>query len=117
VIASTRWTGNAGVAVGCGSIVGMGESRRQRAGLIGQLANHDPYPNRCRSITWSMSRARRATIAFTARARSTRSSSSARSTVALVTIPKAMVWPSAGRREMTDEVQALCFLARANSSF
>src|SRR5437867_1444441 len=34
----------AGVRVCCGGIVGMGESRRQRAGLIAQLANLDPYP-------------------------------------------------------------------------
>ena len=34
----------AGVAVCCGGIVGMGESRAQRAGLIAQLANLDPYP-------------------------------------------------------------------------
>ena len=33
-----------GVAVCCGGIVGMGESRRHRAGLIAQLANLDPYP-------------------------------------------------------------------------
>src|SRR5689334_23926374 len=35
---------DAGVSVCCGGIVGMGESRRQRAGLIAQLANLDPYP-------------------------------------------------------------------------
>ncbi|HCY61403.1 MAG TPA: biotin synthase BioB, partial [Oxalobacteraceae bacterium] len=34
----------AGIKVCCGGIVGMGESRRQRAGLIAQLANMDPYP-------------------------------------------------------------------------
>ncbi len=34
----------AGINVCCGGIVGMGESRRQRAGLIAQLANLDPYP-------------------------------------------------------------------------
>ena len=34
----------AGLAVCCGGIVGMGESRAQRAGLIAQLANLDPYP-------------------------------------------------------------------------
>ena len=35
---------NAGIKVCCGGIVGMGESRRQRAGLVAQLANMDPYP-------------------------------------------------------------------------
>src|SRR5690606_13136764 len=35
---------NAGLNVCCGGIVGLGESRRQRAGLIAQLANLNPYP-------------------------------------------------------------------------
>ena len=35
---------SAGMHVCCGGIVGMGESRRERAGLIAQLANLDPYP-------------------------------------------------------------------------
>ena len=35
---------DAGINVCCGGIVGMGESRRERAGLIAQLANLDPYP-------------------------------------------------------------------------
>ena len=43
----------------CGGIVGMGESRRQRAGLIAQLAKLDPIRNRCRSITSCRSKARR----------------------------------------------------------
>jgi biotin synthase len=37
--------------------------------------------------------------------------------VARITMPKAMVRLSAGRREMSDAVQALCFLAGANSIF
>jgi hypothetical protein len=36
---------NAGVSVCCGGIVGMGESRTERAGLVAQLANMDPYPD------------------------------------------------------------------------
>ncbi|HEX7635628.1 MAG TPA: biotin synthase BioB [Noviherbaspirillum sp.] len=104
---------NAGIKVCCGGIVGMGESRRQRAGLIAQVANLDPYPesvpiNHLVQVEGTplhgldpldpLEFVR--TIA-----------------VARITMPKARVRLSAGRREMGEAVQALCFLAGANSIF
>ncbi|MBN9133184.1 MAG: biotin synthase BioB [Nitrosospira multiformis] len=104
---------HAGINVCCGGIVGMGESRRARAGLIAQLANLDPYPesvpvNHLVQVEGTPLHGTEAldplefvrTIA-----------------VARITMPKAMVRLSAGRREMSDAVQALCFLAGANSIF
>ena len=103
----------AGIKVCCGGIVGMGESRLQRAGLIAQLANMDPYPesvpvNHLVQVEGTplhgldpldpLEFVR--TIA-----------------VARITMPKARVRLSAGRRQMGEAVQALCFLAGANSIF
>ena len=103
----------AGIKVCCGGIVGMGESRRQRAGLIAQLANMDPYPesvpvNNLVQVEGTPLHGSEPidplefvrTVA-----------------VARITMPKARVRMSAGRREMGDAVQALCFLAGANSMF
>jgi biotin synthase len=103
----------AGMYVCCGGIVGMGESRYERAGLIAQLANLDPYPesvpiNNLVQVEGTPLYGTEAldplefvrTIA-----------------VARITMPKAMVRLSAGRTEMSEVVQALCFLAGANSIF
>ncbi|TYP91399.1 biotin synthase [Nitrosomonas communis] len=103
----------AGINVCCGGIVGMGESRLARAGLIAQLANLDPYPE---SVP----------INYLVQVEGTplygtdpldpfefvRTIAAAR-----ITMPKAMVRLSAGRRQMSEAVQALCFLAGANSIF
>ncbi len=104
---------NAGLKVCCGGIVGMGESRQQRAGLIAQLANLNPYPesvpvNHLVQVEGTplhgldpldpLEFVR--TIA-----------------VARITMPKARVRLSAGRRQMGEAVQAMCFLAGANSIF
>ena len=108
---------NAGVNVCCGGIVGMGESRRERAGLIAQLANLTPPPESVpinylvqvegtplyekmqgkNAIDWSEFVR---TIA-----------------IARITMPKSFVRLSAGRQEMNEATQALCFLAGANSIF
>jgi biotin synthase len=103
----------AGLNVCCGGIVGMGESRLQRAGLIAQLANMNPAPEsvpinnlvRVEGTPLSESEALDPlefvrTIA-----------------VARITMPKSYVRLSAGRQEMGEAVQALCFLAGANSIF
>ncbi|SFH26844.1 biotin synthase [Nitrosospira sp. Nsp14] len=104
---------NAGINVCCGGIVGMGESRHARAGLIAQLANLDPYPE---SVP----------INYLVQVEGTPLHGTAvldplefvrTIAAARVTMPKAMVRLSAGRQEMPDAVQALCFLAGANSIF
>jgi len=108
---------NAGVNVCCGGIVGMGESRRERAGLIAQLANMDPPPESVpinylvqvegtplydkmhgeKAIDWT---------------EFVRTIAAAR-----IAMPKSFVRLSAGRQEMNEATQALCFLAGANSIF
>jgi biotin synthase len=104
---------DAGLHVCCGGIVGMGESRRARAGLLAQLANLDPYPesvpvNNLVQVEGTPLHGTEAldplefvrTIA-----------------VARISMPKAMVRLSAGRQQMPEAVQALCFFAGANSIF
>ncbi len=102
-----------GVKVCCGGIVGMGESRLQRAGLIAQLANLLPYPE---SVP----------INNLVAVKGTPMENTApldpfefvrTIAVARITMPRARVRLSAGRREMGDAIQALCFLAGANSIF
>ena len=103
----------AGLKVCCGGIVGLGESRDERAGLLAQLASLDPQPESVpindlvqvegtplagtEELPW-MEFVR--TIA-----------------VARVLMPKSMVRLSAGRTRMSDAVQAMCFFAGANSIF
>jgi len=103
----------AGLRVCCGGIVGMGESRRDRAGLIAQLASLDPYPE---SVPINALVA----VAGTplAQAEELDALEFVRTVAAArITMPKAWVRLSAGRERMSDAVQALCFLAGANSVF
>ncbi len=104
---------NVGIKVCCGGIVGMGESRRQRAGLIAQLANLDPYPE---SVPVNNLVQVKGTPLYGTDPLDpfefVRTIA-----VARITMPKARVRLSAGRREMGEAVQALCFLAGANSIF
>jgi biotin synthase len=103
----------AGIKVCCGGIVGMGESRLQRAGLVAQVANLEPYPE---SVPINNLVQVEGTplhgidpidpLEFVRTV-----------AVARITMPKARVRMSAGRREMGEAVQALCFLAGANSIF
>jgi len=104
---------NAGINVCCGGIVGMGETRVARAGLIAQLANLKPYPE---SVP----------INYLVQVEGTPLHGTAKLdpfefvrtiAAARITMPKAMVRLSAGRREMSEAIQALCFLAGANSIF
>jgi biotin synthase len=103
----------AGIAVCCGGIVGMGEDEDDRAGLIATLAALDPHPesvpiNALVRVSGTPLDGTPAldpldfvrTIA-----------------VARIAMPKSVVRLSAGREEMSDETQALCFLAGANSIF
>jgi biotin synthase len=107
----------AGVSVCCGGIVGMGESTAQRAGLIAQLANLDPYPesvpiNHLVQVAGTPLHERLGGESALDPFEFVRTIA-----VARITMPKAMVRLSAGRRELGDGVQALCFLAGANSIF
>ena len=103
----------AGISVCCGGIVGMGEERTHRAALISELASLQPYPesvpvNRLVPIKGTplenvdeiedLDFVR--TIAVTR-----------------IAMPKTMVRLSAGRETMNKSMQALCFLAGANSIF
>lgn len=103
----------AGLHVCCGGIVGMGESRNVRADLIAQLANLDPYPesvpiNHLVQVEGTPLHGTEELdpLEFV------RTIAAAR-----ISMPKAMVRLSAGRQSMPDAVQALCFLAGANSIF
>jgi biotin synthase len=103
----------AGIKVCCGGIVGMGETRRQRAAMIAQLANLDPYPesvpiNNLVQVegTPLYGTEKLDPLEFVRTI-----------AVARITMPKAMVRLSAGREAMSEELQALCFLAGANSIF
>ncbi len=103
----------AGMHVCSGGIVGMGENLTQRAGLIAQLANMEPYPesvpiNNLVKVEGTPLADQEdldpldfvRTIA-----------------VARITMPTARVRLSAGRQQMSDAIQTLCFLAGANSIF
>jgi biotin synthase len=103
----------AGIHVCSGGIVGLGENLTQRAGLIAQLANMEPYPesvpinNLVRVEGTPLEHAEALDPLDFVRTIA----------VARITMPQARVRLSAGRGEMSDAVQALCFLAGANSMF
>jgi len=104
---------DADMHVCCGGILGMGESRRDRAGLMQQLANMEHHPE---SVPINMlvrvegtpleSEADFDSIEFVKTI-----------AVARILMPKSFVRLSAGREQMSDEMQALCFLSGANSIF
>ncbi len=104
---------DAGINICCGGIVGMGEDESDRAGLIATLASLDVPPE---SVPINALVA----VEGTPLAKSepidpidfVRVIAAAR-----ITMPKSYVRLSAGREAMTDEAQALCFLAGANSIF
>jgi biotin synthase len=103
----------AGLHVCCGGIIGMGESRRARAGLISQLASMDPYPesvpiNNLVQVPGTPLHGTAPLDHF----EFVRTIAAAR-----ITMPRAMVRLSAGRQEMPEAIQALCFFAGANSIF
>jgi biotin synthase len=104
---------DAGIHVCCGGIVGMGESRRVRAGLILELANLNPQPE---SVPINMLVKVPGTPMGTGEdldpLEFVRTIA-----VARITMPASHVRLSAGRRELGEAVQALCFLAGANSIF
>ncbi|BDB30697.1 biotin synthase [Cupriavidus sp. TA19] len=104
---------DAGINVCCGGIVGMGESREARAGLIAQLANLEPYPE---SVPINNLVAVEGTpLAGTPPIDPFEFIRTI--AVARITMPRAMVRLSAGREQMDDALQALCLVAGANSIF
>jgi biotin synthase len=103
----------AGMHVCCGGIVGMGESRDGRAGLIAQLASLDPQPE---SVPVNeLVQVEGTPLAGTPRLPWTEFVRTI--AVARILMPRSMVRLSAGRSAMPDAVQALCFFAGANSIF
>jgi biotin synthase len=103
----------AGMSVCCGGIVGMGESRRERAGLVAQLANLTPYPE---SVPINeLVQVEGTPLAGTDKLDPLEFVRTI--AVARITMPTARVRLSAGREQMSEAVQALCFLAGANSIF
>ncbi|CAL1239449.1 biotin synthase BioB [Candidatus Methylocalor cossyra] len=103
----------AGLKVCCGGILGMGESDADRAGLLTQLANLPEHPH---SVPINLLVQVQGTpLAGTEKLDPlvfVRTVAAAR-----IMMPRSRVRLSAGRREMSDELQALCFLAGANSIF
>jgi len=108
-----RHVRSAGLSVCCGGIVGLGESRRHRAGLVAQLARMQPHPE---SVPINM----------LVKVEGTPLSGQEdldpfefvrTIAVARITMPASHVRLSAGRETMNDQMQALCFLAGANSIF
>ncbi|WP_407119481.1 biotin synthase BioB [Bradyrhizobium sp. LMG 9283] len=110
-LASVR---EAGIKVCCGGIIGMGERVEDRLGMLVLLANLPSHPESVPINLWNEvsgvpvnDTAERpdpiALVRLVATAR--------------IMMPKSVVRMSAGRQHMTDELQALCFLAGANSIF
>ena len=104
---------DAGIHVCCGGIIGMGEDIGDRAGLIVTLANLRPHPE---SVPINMLVRVEGTPLGHAGAidpiEFVRTIA-----VARIVLPKSVVRLSAGREDMSEAVQALCFLAGANSIF
>ncbi|HOY70781.1 MAG TPA: biotin synthase BioB [Methylotenera sp.] len=103
----------ADINVCCGGIIGMGESRNQRAGLIAQLANMERPPesvpiNLLTQVEGTPLHGTEELDPF----EFVRTIA-----VARITMPKSFVRLSAGRQSMHEGIQALCFLAGANSIF
>jgi biotin synthase len=104
---------HAGMKTCCGGIVGMGESRAQRAGLLMTLANLPEHPesvpiNRLVQVAGTPLAGTEALDPF----EFVRSIA-----VARILMPASVVRLSAGRESMDDALQALCFAAGANSIF
>lgn len=103
----------AGVTVCSGGIIGMGETKAGRYGLLQQLSNQNPHPesvpiNQLVKVKGTPLENEEDLDVFDF----VRMIATAR-----ILMPGSMVRLSAGRLQLTDEAQALCFLAGANSIF
>jgi biotin synthase len=104
---------DAGIAVCCGGIVGMGEGMADRAGLIAALASLPTHPQ-----SVPINALVRVQGTPLAEAEPVDPIDFVRVVAAArITMPRSMVRLSAGREAMSDETQAMCFLAGANSIF
>jgi biotin synthase len=104
---------DAGIHVCCGGIVGMGETREDRVGMIAVLASLPAHPE---SVPINML----VRVAGTPLAEETALDAIEfvrTIAVARIAMPRSVVRLSAGREDMSEETQALCFLAGANSIF
>jgi len=112
-LATLKRVRNAGITVCSGGIIGMGESRRERYGLLRELSSLDPHPE---SVPVNMLVRVEGTPLAKQKAEDplelVRMIATAR-----ILMPKSFVRLSAGRLSLSDEAQALCFLAGANSIF
>ena len=104
---------DAGMQTCCGGIIGMGETREQRAGLLQALANLPAHPdsvpiNKLVQVEGTPLAGTAALDPF---------EFVRMIAVARIMMPRSMVRLSAGRESMSDELQALCFAAGANSIF
>jgi biotin synthase len=103
----------AGIHVCCGGIVGMGETREDRVGLIATLASLPAHPE---SVPINML-VRVAGTPLETEPALDPLEFVRMIAVARIAMPRSVVRLSAGREDMSEETQALCFLAGANSIF
>ena len=105
---------DAGLKVCCGGIIGMGEQVEDRLGMLLLLANLPSPPESVPINMWN--EVKGVPVNDTAE-RPDPISLARLVAVARILMPASVVRLSAGRQYMTDELQALCFLAGANSIF
>ena len=104
---------DAGINVCCGGIIGMGEDQNDRAGLIQTLANLPQHPESVPiNLLVQVEGTALSGIEAIDPLEMIRMIATTR-----IAMPKSFVRLSAGRESMTDEAQALCFFAGANSIF
>jgi biotin synthase len=104
---------DAGIHVCCGGIVGMGETREDRVGMIATLASLPEHPE---SVPINML-VRVSGTPLAGEPKLDPLEFVRTIAVARITMPRSVVRLSAGREDMSEETQALCFLAGANSIF
>ena len=104
---------SAGITVCCGGILGMGESEEDRIGLLQELSHLDPHPE---SVPINMLAPNEGTPLANAEPLDPLVMVRAIAT-ARILMPASRVRLAAGRRQMSPEAVALCFLAGANSIF
>jgi biotin synthase len=104
---------DAGLHVCCGGILGLGETRRDRAGLLQQLANLAEHPE---SVPMNLLVHVKGTPLYGTEKLDPLEFVRTIA-VARILMPRSMMRLSAGRNDISDETQALCFFAGANSIF